>query len=478
LRALAPQASTSTNSATRTQNQTVLTSLIGCDRWPLGHDGLVSENLLLDDQDLVVDICRALIQIDTQNWGQGEATGELAAAEYVANFLREVGLSPFIVGPDSKRSSVLCEVKGLDSEAEKIVIHAHLDVVPFVKSEWDFSPLSAEVSDQVIFGRGAVDMKNGIAIVLASLKNLLSSGWRPQADIKLAFFADEEAGGLLGSHWVVDNHRDFFDGVRYAIGEVGGFSTSLKDGVRLYLIETAQKGIAWMNLTAKGTAGHGSMINTDNAVKKLTQALARINDHKFPITLHESVKTLLSETAEITNTTFDPNDPEKTADLLIGLAKIVKATFSDTANPTMLNAGYKANVVPDKASAVIDGRFLPGNQDTFLATMKDLAGTEIDISFQNLDVALSAPFSGSLVEKMTQAICLEDPAARVVPYMLSGGTDAKALSKLNILGYGYMPLLLPKDLDFASLFHGKNERIPISSLQFGQRTFTRFLKTI
>jgi acetylornithine deacetylase/succinyl-diaminopimelate desuccinylase-like protein len=233
-----------------------------------------------------------------------------------------------------------------------------------------------------------------------------------------------------------------------------------------------------MNLTAKGTAGHGSMMNSDNAIEKLNQALTRINKHEFPLTLHQSVKMLLEETAAVTDTEFDPADPEKTADLLIGLAKIVKATLRDTANPTMLNAGYKANVVPEEATAVIDGRFLPGNQESFLTTIKDLAGPDVDITFQNLDVALSAPLTGTLIDKMTHAITQEDPAARVVPYMLSGGTDAKALSKLDISGYGFMPLLLPKELDFASLFHGKNERIPIASLQFGLRSFARFLKTL
>lgn len=477
MRALAPQASTSTNSATRTQTQTVLSSLFTGDRWLLRHDVRVSTDLATAQQSVVA-ICRDLIQIDTRNWGQGESAGEADACDYVAGFLTTLGLSPLIVGPNSKRTSVICEIKGTDPTAEKMIIHTHLDVVPYVQDEWIFDPLSGEISDEVIYGRGAVDMKNGVAIVLSSLKYLLDLGWRPVADIKLAFFADEEAGGLLGSHWVVDNHRDFFEGVKYAIGEVGGFSTSLKDGVRLYLIETAQKGIAWMNLTAKGTAGHGSMMNSDNAIEKLNQALTRINNHDFPLTLHQSVKMLLEETAAVTDTEFDPADPEKTADLLIGLAKIVKATLRDTANPTMLNAGYKANVVPEEAMAVIDGRFLPGNQESFLTTIKDLAGPDIDITFQNLDVALSAPLTGTLIDKMTHAITQEDPAARVVPYMLSGGTDAKALSKLDISGYGFMPLLLPKELDFASLFHGKNERIPIASLQFGLRSFARFLKTL
>lgn len=431
-----------------------------------------------DVEKRVVTICRELIQIDSRNWGLGESSGEDQVAQYVFEKLQKLGLNPVLAGPDSKRTSILCEFKGSDEKLDKVLIHAHLDVVPFDEKDWRFNPLSAEIHENVIYGRGAVDMKNGVAMILAALEELIANKIQPKATLLLAFFADEEAGGILGSHWVVDNHREFFSGAKFAVGEVGGFSTSLAGGVRMYLIETAQKGIAWMQLNAKGTAGHGSMINNENAVTEIARVITRISSHKFPMTLHESVQQLLTETAEITGTTFDANDPEATVNLLGGLAKIIKATLRDTANPTMLKAGYKANVIPAAAEVVIDGRFLPGNQDEFVKTMRELAGDRVELEFQNLDVALSASFEEPLVKKMIAAIAVEDPAARVVPYMLSGGTDAKALSKLGIKGYGFMPLQLPNDLDFASLFHGVDERIPIDSLQFGVRTFKRFLESL
>ena len=435
-----------------------------------GHDGYMEEN--------VVAICRELIQIDSRNWGLGESSGEDQIADYVFEKLKKLGLNPVLVGPDTKRQSVLCEFTGSDQHADKILIHAHLDVVPFDEKDWKFHPLAAEVHENSIYGRGAVDMKNGVAMILATLEELIKNNFKPQATLLFAFFADEEAGGVLGSHWVVDNHPDFFQGAKFAIGEVGGFSTTLASGIRMYLIETAQKGIAWMRLNAKGTAGHGSMINNQNAVSEIANAVSRIASYEFPTTLHESVRQLLSETAQLSGTRFDANDPESTADLLQGLSKIVKATLRDTANPTMLQAGYKANVIPGTAQAVVDGRFLPGNQEEFINTIKQLAGDKISVDFENLDVALSNSFQEPLVGKMIEAIAVEDPAARVVPYMLSGGTDAKALSKLKIKGYGFMPLQLPNNLDFASLFHGVDERIPISSLQFGVRTFKRFLSSL
>ena len=274
------------------------------------------------------------------------------------------------------------------------------------------------------------------------------------------------------------NYPEYFENATEAIGEVGGFSHTLSNGVRLYLIETAQKGIAWMKLTAKGTAGHGSMTNNDNAINKIATAITNLSAHKFPITIKDSVRGLLEETAIAHGMKFDENDPEKVVALLGTLAKLVSATLSDTANPTMLSAGYKVNVIPGEATAYVDGRFLPGNSDTFLKEIKTVVGKDISVEAETLDVALEAPFKSGIVESMINALSIEDPVAKVVPYMLSGGTDAKAMSKFGIKGYGFTPLLLPNDLDFTSLFHGHDERIPISSLQFGARTMHRFIKVL
>jgi acetylornithine deacetylase/succinyl-diaminopimelate desuccinylase-like protein len=233
-----------------------------------------------------------------------------------------------------------------------------------------------------------------------------------------------------------------------------------------------------MKLTAKGTAGHGSMINSDNAISKISRAINSLTNYKFPITLRDAVLHLLQETAHATNQQFDPKDPEKIILQLGTLAKLVSATTKNTVNPTMLNAGYKVNVIPGEASAYVDGRFLPGNQESFLNEIKTIVGEEIDVEAETFDVALEAPFENDLVSKMITSLEKEDPLAKVVPYMLSGGTDAKAMSKFGIKAYGFTPLMLPNDLDFTSLFHGHDERIPIDSLKFGARTMYRFLNEI
>lgn len=426
----------------------------------------------------VVQYCQELIRIDTTNFGNGKSNGESKAAEYVAQILAELNVEHKIVGPDSNRSSVVARIQGSDEKLPGIVLHGHLDVVPVEKEKWTKPAFDAVIENDMIWGRGAVDMKNGNAMILASIFELLKTGWKPKRSISLVFFADEEAGGEFGSHFVTKNYPEYFEKASEAVGEVGGFSHTLSNGVRLYLIETAQKGIAWMKLTSKGSAGHGSMINNDNAISKLTKAINNLSNHKFPITIKDSVRGLLEETAKAHGTKFDERDPEKIVALLGTLTKLVSATLANTANPTMLNAGYKVNVIPGEAEAHVDGRFLPGQGDAFLSEIRNIVGDEINVEAETFDVALEAPFETGIVDLMTNSLIAEDSAAKVVPYMLSGGTDAKAMSKFGIKGYGFTPLLLPNDLDFTSLFHGHDERIPISSLQFGARTMHRFIKEL
>lgn len=431
-----------------------------------------------DLENRVVQYCQDLIRFDTTNFGNAKSNGETKAAEYVSNVLDELNIDYKIVGPDKQRTSVVASIEGTDKNLPGIVLHGHLDVVPVERDKWSKPAFEAIIDQNMIWGRGAVDMKNGNAMILASLYELIKSGWKPKRTISLIFFADEEAGGLFGSHYVTKKYPEYFENATEAVGEVGGFSHTLSNGVRMYLIETAQKGLAWMKLTAKGTAGHGSMTNNDNAINKISTAITNLSAHKFPITIKDSVRGLLEETAIAHGMKFDENDPEKVVALLGTLAKLVSATLSDTANPTMLSAGYKVNVIPGEATAYVDGRFLPGNSDTFLKEIKTVVGKDISVEAETLDVALEAPFKSGIVESMINALSIEDPVAKVVPYMLSGGTDAKAMSKFGIKGYGFTPLLLPNDLDFTSLFHGHDERIPISSLQFGARTMHRFIKVL
>ncbi|GLW13164.1 peptidase M20 [Microtetraspora sp. NBRC 13810] len=423
----------------------------------------------------VVGLCRDLIRIDSTNAGDNSGPGERAAAEYVAEKLAEVGLEPRILESDTGRANVIARIEGTDPGRDALLLHGHLDVVPFNAADWTHHPLSGEIADGCVWGRGAVDMKDMDAMILAVVRQRLSEGRRPPRDVVLAFTADEEAGGHYGAQWLVNEHPDVFEGCTEAIGEVGGFSVSIGEQKRLYLIEAAEKGIAWMRLTATGRAGHGSMLNSDNAVTELAAAVARIGRHEWPVRLTPTVRAFLEETSAALHLEFDPENAEATVAKLGPLARMIGAVLRNTANPTMLEGGYKANVIPQTATAHVDGRFLPGYEEEFFQTVDELLGPNVTREFVYHDIAVETGFDGPLVRAMADALVAEDPGAHAVPYTLSGGTDLKAFSRLGIRGFGFAPLRLPDDLDFSGMFHGIDERVPVDALQFGVRVLDRFL---
>jgi acetylornithine deacetylase/succinyl-diaminopimelate desuccinylase-like protein len=425
----------------------------------------------------VVGLLTDLIRIDTSN----PVSPERPAAEYVAERLAEAGFEPRIFESEPARASVVVRFEGSDPSADALLLHGHLDVVPAEPSDWSVAPFAGEVRDGLVWGRGAVDMKNMDAMTLAVVRRMVREGRRPRRDVVLAFLADEEAGGAQGAKFLAAKHPELFDGCTEAISEVGGYSYEISPELRLYLIETAQKGLSWMRLTARGRAGHGSMLNDENAITAIAAAVARIGAHRFPVTLIPTVRDFLAEVCDALGVPFDPSDPEAAVELLGPLARFVGATLRHTANPTMLDGGYKSNVIPERAGAVIDGRFLPGGEQEFLAAIDELAGPGITREAIHHDRSVEAPFGAPIVDAMLEALRAEDPAARTVPYCLSAGTDNKTFAALDrsgkggMRGYGFVPLRLTPDLDFAAMFHGVDERVPISALDFGCRVLDRFL---
>ena len=426
-------------------------------------------------QDEVVEICRDLIRFESVNDGTGRGRGERQAAEYVAGQLAEVGLEPQLFESAPGRASVVARIEGEDSSRDALLVHGHLDVVPAEPKAWTYDPFAAEIADGCVWGRGAVDMLDMDAMVLAVIRDRLRTGRRPPRDVVLAFVADEEAGGTYGASWLVDHQPQLFEGCTEGISEVGGFSLSVNDDVRLYMIETAEKGMGWIRLTAEGTAGHGSMLSSDNAVTELCEAVARLGRHRFPVHLTKTVKRFLAEVSDAYGVELDPDDLDQVYSVLGPMARIVGATLRNTANPTMLDAGYKHNVIPARAHAMVDGRFLPGFEKEFERELDEVLGPRITREYTHYDIALETEFEGALVNAMVAALKAEDPGARPVPYALSGGTDAKSFSRLGIRGFGFAPLRLPADLDFSGMFHGVDERVPLDALRFGVRVLDRFL---
>ena len=422
-----------------------------------------------------VELLQSMIRIPSYNHGEGNGD-EKAMADYVSAKLLEVGIESELFESAANRVNVVARIAGTDISRPGLVVHGHIDVVPADAKDWSCDPLSGELKDGFIWGRGAVDMKDGCAQFLAVVRAWARAGYKPPRNILLIFFADEEAGSVFGSRWMVKNHSDIFAGYSEAISEVGGFSVTISSGHRLYFVETAEKGISWMKISTQGVAGHGSFINSNNAVTKLSRIITRIGSFEWPQRETMTGKRFWGKIAELTGEKYDPTNITPLLKHIGGSARMMGATAQNTANPTMLTAGYKANVIPQFATAVVDGRFIPGFEDELSSTIKELVGQEGEVEVLIRDKSLEVEFAGPLVDAMCAAIIAEDPEGIPVPYLMSGGTDNKALSDLGIVGYGFSPLKLAPDLDFFALFHGVDERVPVDGLKFGVRVLLRFLE--
>ena len=441
----------------------------------MGEDEAVSSDYQPEAE--VVGLCAELIRIDTTNFGNDSGPGERVAAERVAALLDEVGITSQLFESAPRRTSLVADwaPDGVDRSLSPLLVHGHLDVVPANAEDWSVPPFAGEVVDGCVWGRGAVDMKDFDAMLLSVVRARARVGAAPRRPIRMIFTADEEAGSGLGALWLVNEHREVVEGCEEAIGEVGGFSLTVRDDLRLYLIQTAEKGMAWLNLIADGRAGHGSFRNDENAVTELAAAVARIGAYEWPNKITDAQRAFLDAVSEAFGIELDPDRAEETLSRLGSIARMVGATMSNTANPTMLSAGYKHNVIPGRATAGIDGRFVPGGEEEFYATIAELLGDRVRYEVATSQPALETEFSGSLVAAMQSCLQAEDPAARTVPYLMSGGTDGKAWARAGIRCFGFTPLQLPPELDFVSMFHGVDERVPVASLEFGARVLDRFL---
>jgi acetylornithine deacetylase/succinyl-diaminopimelate desuccinylase-like protein len=413
-------------------------------------------------------IARDLIRLDTTNFGEGNSRGETEAAEYLGAHLERLGLSTNYVDAAPGRTSVVARVAGSDASKPALVVHGHTDVVPADPANWTVDPFGGEIRDGMLWGRGAVDMKDMDAMIITALDDILTSGRQPARDLVIAFFSDEENGGVFGAHHLVDTRPELFAGATEAISEVGGYSVTF-GGQRSYLLQTGEKALVWIKLIARGPAAHGSRVMRANAVTRLAEAVAVLGRQEWPVELIETTELLVSEVARIMGVDPAQTDPD-TLVLSTGTAAgFVQASLRTTSNPTVLTAGYKHNVIPDTAEALIDIRTLPGQEETVLAQVRELVGDDIEIVVMHRDIGLENPFSGPIVDAMVGSLNRHDPEASVLPYMLSGGTDNKALARLGIAGYGFAPLQLPPTLDFPGMFHGVDERVPLDALVFGRR---------
>ncbi len=433
-----------------------------------------------------------LIRIDTTNRGGGDGQ-ERPAAEYVAARLAEAGVEPALLESAPGRANVVARVGGHDPGAPALLVHGHLDVVPADPSSWSVPPFAGEIRDGVLWGRGAVDMKNADAALLAVVSQWARDGVCPRRDVVLAFTADEEDTAEFGARWLVERHRELFEGCTEAIGESGAFTFHAGPGQRLYPIASAERGTAWLRLTARGRAGHGAKPNPENAVTRLSAAMARIGGHRWPVRLIPTVQAAVEAIAAAAGRpppqggpgalppggsgALEDLGPEELLAYLGPAAALVAGAIRNSANPTMLQAGYKVNVIPDEAVGYVDGRVLPGHEQEFQATLDELTGPQVSWAYAHREIPLEAPLGAPVLASMTQALLAEDPGGTIVPYCMSGGTDAKQFARLGMTCYGFTPLVLPEGYDYYAMFHGTDERIPLSALESAVRIMDRFLTT-
>ena len=434
----------------------------------------------------VEELCAELIRFDTTNLGDGKSLlGERAIAEFVAGHLTDAGLTPSLLEREPTRTNVVARVPGTDPALAPLLVHAHLDVVPADASEWSVHPFAGEIRDGFVWGRGAVDMKDMCATVLSVLRRWAAEGRGPRRDIVLAFVADEEDRGDWGAHWLVATHRSLFDGVAAAIGESGGYTVRATSAagspVRLYPVATAERGTAHLRLTANGRAGHGSRRNDDNAVRKLLAAVQRLADHRWPVTLTPAVRAFFERAGAALGIPVDLSSDAAVDETLRRFgpaAKIAENTVRNSTTPTVLNAGYKVNVIPGVAQAQVDTWVLPGTREALLAEIDRLLGPDVHREFLADQPPVQAPVDSPWFAAMAAALEAADPGAVVVPFCMGGGTDAKAFARLGIDCYGFAPLWLPENFDHRVMAHGVDERVPVEGLRFGVDVLDRFLSAV
>ncbi|HVX44163.1 MAG TPA: M20/M25/M40 family metallo-hydrolase [Mycobacteriales bacterium] len=427
--------------------------------------------------DEVVDLCAELIRFDTSNFGGGDCRGETPAAEWVVARLAEVDVEAQLLESAPGRGNVVARINGTDPAAPGLLVHGPLDVVPAVAEDWSVPPFSGVVRDGCLWGRGTYDMKSTCATTLATVRAMLREGRRPRRDLVLAFTADEEDTGDYGAKFLAEQHAGLFAGVTEGISESGAYTVHA-GGRRFYPIAVGERGTAWMRLTATGEAGHGSRPGPDHAVLRLVNALSRLGTYDWPARPSEPVRELIEQAAAALGVPYDPEDLDGTADRLGGMGRFALQALRCTATPTMLEAGYKVNVIPTAAQAHVDARVVPGAEIEFIETLEKLLGEGITYEFVNHENPLLAPHDSPLLEQMSESIQAFEPEARVVPFVMSGGTDAKAFARLGIAGYGFTPLRLPEELPYHSLAHAVDERVPVEGLEFGAQVFEQFIRDL
>jgi acetylornithine deacetylase/succinyl-diaminopimelate desuccinylase-like protein len=430
-----------------------------------------------------VPLLQQLIRIDTTNPPGAEA----ACVSFVADLLAGIGIDSTVVGLDPDRPNLVARVPGAGL-APPLVLQAHADVVPTTGQRWTHPPFAAEIHDGHVWGRGAIDMKGGLAMMLATLQRMHRDGERPAGDVLLTLVADEEAGSHFGAHYLVTEHAHLFDGARYCVGEDGGAGLNL-GGLRLHPIVVAEKRGGWLRATLRGPGGHGSRRRPDTAMTQLAALLSALQNHRLPTHVTPAADRMLEALAKVLPDPLSSTMErlrDGTADVAALLATVpdpdaavyLDSVTRNTANPTIVRTSEKINMIPSEVTVDIDGRILPGGHtlDGFLAEVRALLDPRVEFEVLLEGEPMPDPAFGGFYDLLVTLVDELDPEAVPLPMITPASTDARHFAQLGMQCYGWLPMRLPAGSRYHELLHAADERIPVESVRFGAQSIHQLLR--
>ena len=416
-----------------------------------------------------VELLQSLIRFDTTNPPGNEAE----CITYINHLLTEAGFETTLLAHDAERPNLVTRLAG-QGKAPPLLLYGHVDVVTTANQVWQHAPFEGRVVDGYVWGRGALDMKGGVAMMLAALLRAKAERLAPAGDIVLAILSDEEAAGDYGARYVVENHAEQFEGIRYALGEFGGFSMYI-GGRKFYPIQVAEKQFCWMKAILRGPGGHGSLPMHGGAMVKLGQLLQTLDQRRLPVHITPVARQMVDSIAAavpepISSTLVQVVNPDLTDRVLDQLGQqglTFDALLHNTVNATVVQGGEKINVIPSEIVLKLDGRLLPGyTPDDMMAELRQIIGDDVELELIRYDPGPAEPDTG-LFDTLADILRELDPVGIPMPLLASGTTDARFFSRLGIHTYGFLPMNVPEGFDFLQLIHGADERIPVESLDFG-----------
>lgn len=425
-----------------------------------------------------IKLLQTLIRFDTTN----PPGNEYLAINWARDTLADAGIESTILAKEPNRPNLIARIRGA-GVAPPLLLQGHVDVVTTEGQEWDHPPFSGDIIDGYIWGRGTLDMKGSVSMMMSAFLQAKHDDLKLPGDVILCLLADEEAGGDFGAQFLVEEYPSLFDGVRFALGEAGGFSLNLA-GKTYYPIMVAEKQICWTRITLRGPAGHGSMIHRDGAMAQLGQILNTLNKKRLPVHVTSSVRQMFSGIADALNfpmssllrLVLNPIFTDRLIGLLGDSGKLFEPLFHNTVNATIVHGGNKINVIPSEITLELDGRLLPGfTPEHMLSELKNLLGQNTNFEIVRYDPGPSEPDMG-FFDTLGDILKTEDPEGYPIPLVMTGVTDARHFSKLGIQTYGFTPMKLPAGFKFANLAHAANERIPVDCMAFGTRAILEAMR--